>query len=86
MTKEEFFVVEELIKVFHESREELSSTSLLAYYNFVQSTSCTLDPKLLLLRPKSHEQIKRATAAHDHDASVMTALFKKQGELCYSET
>ena len=33
MTKEEFFVVEELFKLFHENREEMSSTSLLAYYN-----------------------------------------------------
>ena len=85
LTKEEFFVMEELIKMFQESKEELSSTSLLTCYNFIQSTSCTLDPKPLLLRPKSHEQIKKAIAAHDRDASVMTALFKKQVELCYSK-
>ena len=86
LTREEFFVVEELIKLFHESGKELSSTSLLTYYNFIQSISCTLDPKPLLLRTKSHEQIKRAIAAHDHDAAIMAALFKKQVELWYSKT
>ena len=86
LTKEEFFVVEELIQLFHESREKLSVTSLLDYCNFIQSISCTLDPKPLLLRPKSQEQMKRAIAAHDRDASIMTALFKKQVELCYSKT
>lgn len=86
LTKEEFFVVEELFKLFHENREEMSSTSLLAYYNFIHSTNCTLDPRPLLLRPMSHEQIKKAIAAHDHDASVMTALFKKQVELCFAES
>ena len=86
LTKEEFFVLEELIKLFHERGKELSSTSLLAYYNFIHSTICTLDPKPLLLRPKTHEQIKRAIAAYNHDASIMAALFNKQVELCYSKT
>ena len=86
LTKEEFFVLDELIKLFHERGKELSSTSLLAYYNFIHSTSWTLDPKPLLLRPKTHEQIKRAIAAHNHDAAIMAALFKKQVELCYSKT
>ena len=58
LTNEEFFVVEELIKLFHESSEKLSVTSLLDYYNFIQS----------------------------RDASIMTVLFKKQVELCYSKT
>ena len=40
--KEEFFVVEELFKPFYENRKEMSSTSLLAYYNFIQSTNCSL--------------------------------------------
>lgn len=88
LTKEEFFVVEELIKAVNDSENELTSTSLLECYNFVQSISCTLDhdPKPLLLRSKTHEQIKKALAAHNHDAAVMTALFKKQVELCYSKT
>lgn len=86
LTKEEFFLLEELIKLFHERGKELSSASLLAYYNFIHSTICTLDPKPLLLRPKTHEQIKRAIAAHNRDAAIMAALFNKQVELCYSKT
>ena len=68
LTKEEFFVVEELIKLIHETGEELSAESLLRYYAFVQTLSCTLDPRPLILRSKSHDQIKRAiTARSRHD-------------------
>ena len=35
LTKKEFFVVEELIKLIHETGEELSAESLLRYYAFV---------------------------------------------------
>ena len=86
LTKEEFFVVEELIKLIHDTGEELSAESLLGYYAFVQALSCTLEPRPLMLRSKSHDQIKRAIAAHNHDAAVMTALFKKQVELCFSKS
>lgn len=65
-------------------REELSSTSLVAYYNFIHCTSRTLGPKPLLLQPKTHEQIKRAIAAHNHEASIMAALFSKK-ENCFSQ-
>ena len=55
----------------------MSSTSLLACYNFFQSVSCTLEPKKIMLRPTSHEQIRKAIAPHNHDASIMAALLKK---------
>lgn len=75
LTREEFFVVEEHIQLSPASRKELNTSSLLTHHNLVQSISCTLEPKPLLLRKKSHEQIKRAIAAHDHDAAIMVALF-----------
>ena len=75
LTREEFFVVEEHIQLSLASRKELNTSSLLTHHNLVQSISCTLEPKPLLLKKKSHEQIKPAIAAHDHDAAIMAALF-----------
>ena len=85
LTREEFFVVEQLILLSLASGKELITFPLLTHYNLVQSISCTLEPKPLLLRKKSHEQIKRAIATHDHDAAIMAALFKTQIELCSSK-
>ena len=73
LTREEFFVVKELIQLSLASGKELNTSSLLTHYNLVQSIGCTLAPKPLLLRKKSHEKIKRAIAAHDHDAAIMAA-------------
>lgn len=85
LTREEFFVVEQFILLSLASGKELITSPLLTHYNLVQSISCTLEPKPLLLIKKSHEQIKRAIAAHDQDAAIMAALFKRQIELFLKE-
>lgn len=52
LTREEFFVVEQLILLSLASGKELITSPLLTHYNLVQSISCTLEPKPLLLRKK----------------------------------
>ena len=44
LTREEFFVVEDLIKLSLASGKELNTSSLLTHYSLVQSISCTLEP------------------------------------------
>lgn len=85
LTREEFFVVEELIQLSLASGKELNTSSLLIHYNRLQSISCTLEPKPLLFRKKSNEQIKRAIAAHSHGAAIMAALLQTQIGLCSSK-
>ena len=44
LTREEFFVVEDLIQLSLASGKELNTSSLLTHYSLVQSISCTLEP------------------------------------------
>ena len=68
--------MKEILQLSLASGKELNTSSLLTHYDLVQSISYTLKPKLLLHRIKSHEQIKQAIAAHNHDATIVVALFK----------
>lgn len=85
LTREESFVMKEILQLSLASGKELNTSSLLTHYDLVQSISYTLKPKLLLLRIKSHEQIKQAIVAPYHNAAIVVALFKKQIELCSSK-
>ena len=84
MTEAEFFVFEEIINLLKDTGQQATSGTILSSYNYVQTICCTLHTIPLQLRRKTIKQIEKALRAHDHDATLMAALFKKQVELHFT--
>lgn len=86
MTQAEYFVLEEVIGHLLKTHQQTDPSHILKAYNHIQSL-CTAkdDMKCLALRKKELKDIKKAVAARDHEVTTMTAIFKKQVELCYKK-
>ena len=86
MTDAEYFVLEEIISHHRSNDKELSSENILDVYNYVQSVSgLSENQSILSLRKKELQDVKKALTAHDKEAGVMAALFRKQVEISFTK-
>ena len=85
LTDEEYFVLEEIIMHQKSNGKEVIVHETLDFYKFIQSVCQQAESPLLSLREKEMKDIKKALAAHEHQVSVMRAVFSKQVEMSFTK-